>query len=138
MRRALLHIIPLAVYMAVIFVASIRPMPGPGVDQGDKVLHFLAYAVMGWLTVRALFPLPSPPGAGGAGGGPVQGPPRWLAPLSVGATFSYGALIEVVQSFVPSRTGDPLDALANGLGGVTGVYACIRVMRLFRARTSQG
>lgn len=116
--------------MAVVFAASIRPMPEADFVYSDKFFHLAAYAVMGWLAARAFAP-PARPAT------PAARPPGWLMLVSMGMTFSFGVLIEVCQSYVPARTGDPVDAIANGVGGVIGVYAWSRVMPLVKERIAQ-
>lgn len=63
----------------------------------DKLLHFAGFAVLGLLADFSL------PGAGYW---------RRLLPL----LLLYGALIEFVQGFLPYRSADPLDFLADAAG----------------------
>ena len=97
---------PALVYMAGIFAASAQPTVSlPDLDQSDKVLHFAAYAGLGGLLAY-----------GGA--------PAALGPLPLIAIGSlYGASDEIHQSFVPGRTPDPLDWVADTLGAIAGVLA---------------
>lgn len=99
---------PIAV-AGLIFVASsipgkeLPPLPLPGFD---KLEHGSIYALLGAATSRALL-----------GGG--------LAPVAaIGAATAiasaYGASDEFHQSFVPNRSVDPFDWLADTLGGCAG------------------
>ncbi len=94
---------PLAVYMGALLWASSRAnLPGAEVLD-DKLLHAAAYAVMAALAVRAFL------------GG--------LRPLRAGAvaaalllTIGYGAMDELIQSFVPGRQASLWDLAADALG----------------------
>lgn len=96
--------------------ASLTPMPEglPDIWEIDKAYHFAAYAAMGWLWVRATR---SKEGFAG---------PRAVIIAGV-AAFLFGALVEMLQSFVPERTPDVIDAIVNGAGGVTGAVISSRV-----------
>lgn len=100
---------PALLYMAGIFVASAQPTVSlPRLGDSDKVLHFAAYAGLGGLLAY-----------GGA--------PAALGPLPLIAIGSmYGASDEVHQSFVPGRTPDLLDWVADTLGVIAGVLAAHR------------
>jgi VanZ family protein len=110
---------PALVYMAAIFAASAQPtLPTPDLDHSDKVLHFAAYAGLGGLLAY-----------GGA--------PAALGPLPLIAIGTlYGASDEVHQSFVPGRSPDPLDWLADTLGAIAGVLAAHRYFSRRRARAA--
>jgi len=100
---------PALLYMAGIFVASAQPTVSlPRLGDSDKVLHFAAYAGLGGLLAY-----------GGA--------PAALGPLPLIAIGSmYGASDEVHQSFVPGRTPDLLDWVADTLGVIAVVLAAHR------------
>lgn len=80
-------------YLPLLFFLNIYPSPpGTSVEVGDKVAHFLEFAVLGVLS-RRLWP--------------------YTAPLTV--------LLEVFQLFVPGRTFSPGDLAANLIGFAAGV-----------------
>lgn len=99
------------VYCLLLFLSSHRPVPAlGGLPAGsDKVLHFLAYAILGALWMRALRP-----GPGRAGVGLL---------LATALAAGFGAVDEWHQSFVPGRSADVLDLLADLLGAVAGAAA---------------
>jgi len=70
----------------------------------DKLQHALAYALLtlfGGLALRTLFPR--------------QAARCWL--VALGFSVCYGAIVEVLQkAMTRSRTGDPLDLLADLVG----------------------
>lgn len=110
---------PALLYMAAIFAASAQPtVPLPDLDNSDKVLHFAAYAGLGGLLAY---------GAAPAALGP-------LPLIAIGSL--YGASDEVHQSFVPGRSPDPLDWVADTLGVVAGVLAAHRFFSRRRARAT--
>ena len=102
---------PVVVYMgAIFFVSSLSNPPVP--TNSDKSLHWLAYLGLAVLIVRAL--------AGGL--------PRRIgfgvALTTVVIAIVYGATDEVHQLFVPGRTADVFDLVADALGALVGTIAC--------------
>ena len=88
----------------------------PGIDtpplfpHQDKLLHAIAYALLGFLVLGAMRPT-------------ANGHGRRQLLLAITMTAIYGALDEVHQHFVPGRMPDGLDVLADLAGAVFGVYA---------------
>lgn len=117
---------PVAVSMAVIFALSaMSSPPNPGA-VGDKTEHFVGYGILGAVTARAT--------AGGT-----------LAGLSGGAAAAawtlatlYGVSDEYHQSFVPGRTADPADALADASGAAVAVGALWASGIIARSRRTAG
>ena len=98
--------------MAAIFYVSSLPDP-PAPPTSDKGLHWLAYLGLAVLVVRAL----------------VRGLPKRIGPgvaaAAIAITVAYGATDEVHQLFVPGRTGDVYDLMADAAGAVAGTVACV-------------
>jgi VanZ family protein len=92
--------------MAVIFGASALSDPGPLLPEGlsDKSGHFLGYAILSALLLRAL------------AGGRVSGITWRAALLAILLSTVYGVSDEFHQSFVPGRSPDAADVLADALG----------------------
>lgn len=65
----------------------------------NKTNHLLAFAVLAWLGLKAY--------------------PRHAAAVLIGL-FAYGALVEILQVFIPSRAADWTDLIANILGLLLG------------------
>ncbi|MFQ5428183.1 MAG: VanZ family protein [Thermodesulfobacteriota bacterium] len=114
-------------YMVIVFILSVVKAPG-GEDpfRGfDKVLHFLAYGLMGLLWIRVLLAR----GYRGVGGGRQRG----VVFKALLITFLYGLIIEFVQGLLPAREASIFDAIANGLGSAAGIalyYLLDRCIRL--------
>ena len=112
MRRRLSLWAPVAVYIAAIFVVSAQPsapLP-PGVT--DKEGHLAAYAGLAVLTARAF-----------AGGLPALiTVPAARSTLAV--SIGHGIADEIHQSFVPGRSADALDVLADAAGACLGLLGC--------------
>lgn len=90
----------------IFFLSSQSSFPVPrGIFSFDKVIHLVEYAVLALLVARALRPWPH------AAFGAIV-----LATL-------YGVSDEFHQSFVPGRSSDPYDAIADGLGALLGAAA---------------
>jgi VanZ family protein len=83
--------------------ASAAAMPG----GGDKLLHAVGFLLLGFLTD---YSMPSAPAVYW----------RWQVPL----LLLYGAVIELAQSFLPYRSADILDLVADA-GGLI-VYGGLR------------
>ena len=100
---------PPIVYMAVIFHLSSESNPLPEVTTrvSDWILHSIEYAGLAVLLCRALV---------GEGLG-------WLLSvvLALTATSVYGASDEWHQAFVPLRSSEVRDWMADTIGGAAGV-----------------
>lgn len=108
--------------MAFIFAVSTKPMPegAPLFWQADKLFHFIAYFVMGVLWVRAI-KAARPSTTAGEG-----------IAISAIISFLFGIFMEVCQYFVPERSAEVLDAVANGAGAAAG--SLIYVSSCFKKR----
>jgi VanZ family protein len=104
--------VPVVAYMTVIFYASSLTDP-PVPSNTDKPLHWLAYLGLSVLVVRAL-----------AGGLP-RPISRGIAAAAVAITVTYGATDEVHQMFVPGRTADVYDLMADAAGALVGTGVCV-------------
>ena len=106
--------------MALLFAASAAPDTGVVTESlSDKVLHVAAYAPLGFLMLRALT------------GGRLAAI-TWSRALSAAAlSILYGLTDEIHQLYVPGRTADPLDLLADAVGAALGVaaLASLKVVR---------
>ena len=76
----------------------------------DKVLHFVAYALLGALFLRAFKTTR------------IKNHVKLMLILSVLLSSLYGMSDEIHQYFVPYRDADLMDVLADMLGGLMGVY----------------
>lgn len=100
----------------ILWLSSSSPdeLPGAALIFPDKLSHFAAFAVGGWLTASAL--RLSRPGA------PIAG--RLL--LAVIVMSAFGALDEGLQTFTPGRTGGDLyDWIADFLGATAGALSTL-------------
>jgi VanZ family protein len=113
---------PVILYMALIFYASsLSELPSIASRTSDKLEHGLAYSGLAALMVRAL--------AGGL---------RWplavrTAVLAVALAAVYGASDEIHQYFVPHRTMDVYDLLADTTGAAAAAGA-LYAWGIIRAR----
>ena len=111
--RFLYYRLPLVLYCLLIYIQSDHPSPEklPSFEFSDKVLHFIAYGILGVLFFRFYQTLR------------VKSDMRMLILLSVVSATVYGISDEIHQHFVPYRHGDFFDAVADALGAACGVYA---------------
>jgi VanZ family protein len=101
---------PVVGQMALIFGISGLSNPAPLMPNGlsDKAGHFIGYALLSVLLMRAL------------SGGRSAGITWRTALLAILFATLYGASDEIHQSFVPGRTPDVHDLMADALGGCAG------------------
>jgi VanZ family protein len=85
---------------------------------GDWIQHGMAYGLLAVLFALARWP------------GPVG---LWLA-----AVMAHALLTEWLQGFVPDRTSDWTDAVANGAGVACGWLIVMALSRIMRGRRSIG
>jgi VanZ family protein len=113
---------PVVGYMALVFYASsLSELPALANRVSDKLEHGLAYAGLGVLLLRAL--------AGGLRG-PVR---RTSVVLAVAIAACYGVSDELHQHFVPHRSMDAYDLLADTAGAVAAAGA-LYAWGIIRAR----
>lgn len=97
---------PVVIQMAVIFyLSSLHEPPLPS-DISDTSGHFLGYALLGALMLRAV------------AGGRLPAITWRLALAAVALSSLYGASDEVHQSFVAGRSPEVLDWAADSMGAV--------------------
>jgi VanZ family protein len=104
--------------MVLIFAASsipdLRNLPG---GMSDKSGHGIAYGILGAVLIRAL------------AGGRLAGVTWRRAGLTVLLATLYGVTDEVHQAFVPGRSPDRLDVLADCIGATFAVVVIAVVAR---------
>ncbi len=97
--------------MALIFAISSIAIEAPVIDEfpfRDKGIHFVEYGILGWLCARAT-------------AGTWPGAPRWkTAALAATIATLWGLSDECHQFFVPGRSAEIGDAVADLLGAVAG------------------
>ena len=92
---------------------ALRPDPGgSSIDQLDKLLHFMAFA-----TLAVSSALASSRGRRS----------HWTIAALL---LLYGALIEIVQAYVPGRDSSWLDLMADGVGIAAGLGLVTLLRRL--------
>lgn len=112
--------LPVVVYMAAIhFLSSLHTLPElPGsFIAWDKAQHFIAYMGLGLLACRAstLRPLLSR---------------IWTNTQAFGIAVLYGAADEVHQMYVPGRSADVDDWIADAAGALFAVIIVIAVRKI--------
>jgi VanZ family protein len=106
-----LRIIPVIVYVLLIFFVSSRPnltVPGPDIEAKDKIAHFVEYLIFGFLLFKGI---------------------GWSASRHRFANFlflflvgsSVAVLDEVFQSYIPGRAMSIFDWIADALGVGSGI-----------------
>ncbi len=118
--RARLAWCAVAAYMGLIFYLSTQSNPLPELTSRvwDKLLHGVEYGTLGGLVLLALR-------ASGAG-------LRRALPLAVLVASLYGVTDELHQAFVPNRSCDVRDWIADTLGACAGAAATAGALRALR------
>ena len=103
---------PVFLYCLLIFIQSSYPSPEsvPDWPNIDKLFHVAVYALLGALFLRAFKTLL------------IQHNLKLVMILSILLSSLYGISDEIHQHFVPFRDADFMDALADMIGSVGGVY----------------
>jgi VanZ family protein len=119
--------LPLIAYCVFIFFQSSGPAPVelPRIPGMDKVLHAAGYGLLGILFYRA-YRSRWPNASGWA-----------TANASLISAALYGLTDELHQSFVPSRSADPWDWLADTLGALLGIAVYGVLLPLWSRRTAR-
>ena len=94
---------------AVVALLLLLPLSLPGPSGSDLVGHFLLFAVMSFTAVA------------------FSRRPGQLAWLAF-ATIALGIALEYAQAFVPHRSSEVPDAVANGMGALAGYAAALLVL----------
>jgi VanZ family protein len=116
--------LPTALLAAAQFIASSVPgsnYPQVGLPHLDKVVHFSVYAAIGAACARGLMASFGKRGFA-------------LVALAAVLVIGYGATDEVHQIFVPQRSCDWHDLVADGAGAVAGAAFFARFLARFFAR----
>ena len=123
-KNFLFYWLPIFIYCLLIYIQSAHPSPDkiPPLPYIDKVLHFAAYAFLGALFLRAMKTLR------------IKDNLRLVMILSITLSALYGISDEIHQHYVPYRDADIMDALADIIGSIFGVYIyqSIRTQRFLR------
>ena len=104
--------LPVAIYMLAIFVVSAQPDPQVPDGVSDKRLHAIAYAGLAILMFRALTRQR------------LASMTREAIVIAFILTTGYAATDEIHQWFVPGRTADVYDFLADMIGASVGLLGC--------------
>jgi VanZ family protein len=118
-RTIIFHWFPLIAACLALFIQSSLPASEKlsGLFSFDKLLHAGAYAVLAVLFFRAYRTL--------AFGRKIMR----VAGLSAISAGVYGLSDEIHQYFVPTRSADPYDLLADIVGGICGAWICLVVIK---------
>lgn len=111
-KNFLFYWFPIFIYCLLIYIQSSYPSSEKisSIPYFDKILHFAAYAFLGGLLLRALKTLP------------IKDNIRLAMILSITLSALYGISDEIHQHYVPYRDADIMDALADIIGSIFGVY----------------
>ncbi len=124
LKRFALNWLPLILYCLLIYIQSAHPSPEqiPVFPFLDKILHFVAYGILGILFYRAYQTLR------------IKDNIIILMLLSMVSATLYGISDEIHQSLVPFRQAEVADAIADMIGAISGVclYQRLVVARMER------
>lgn len=119
--------LPAALYMALIWALSSMSLTDVSIDEfpfRDKGIHALEYGVLGFLVAHASLRTWSQRGR------------LRIFGVALLITAGWGILDEIHQAFVPGRSSDVLDVVADLIGALFGTSARMAIS-LFGARGSR-
>jgi VanZ family protein len=122
-RALVLAWLPVALYMALIWILSSFPLPELPIDSvplRDKGVHLVEYAGLAFFVQHAT-----------SRSWPTHSLVRVML-LAVVVTGAWGLLDELHQAFVPGRSADLLDLAADVAGAMLGTGARAGLSRLRR------
>lgn len=122
--RIALAWLPAILYTGVIWWLSSQPVLIQGIERfpfQDKGIHFLEYGGLCLTICYAVYKT-----------WPGRGVRAALAAVLI--TAGLGLLDELHQAFVPSRSSDAEDLVADSLGALVFSFACYAVLRFFAGR----
>lgn len=102
---------PPAAWAAIILLLTSIPLPSTPVDDVrgiDKLVHAVLYGVLAFLATRASW---------------VRTRAWQPVAVTILAVLVFAALDEWHQAFIPGRSADPFDLLADALGALAGTAA---------------
>lgn len=121
-KRVFFVYIPLILYWIVLFIAtslSTQSLPKPFVFN-DKVAHFLAYLFLSFLVTLTLWSQEK-----------LKLLKRRYFFFSIAIVILYGVLDEIHQSFIPGRSCEFLDWIADTSGAIIGtLFATILIVKI--------
>jgi VanZ family protein len=127
-QRACNHVFMLAsiCWMGVIYYLSSQPgRDVPMLFQGqDKLMHLVIFGILGFLLT----------GAVRAARHGYRARPFWFV---VALVMFYGIADEFHQLFVPGRSADIYDMLADSVGGLLGAGLMVKVTRIIRQQGNE-
>jgi VanZ family protein len=111
-------------WAGLIFYLSSQPsIETPALFPGqDKLFHLVEFGILGFLVMGTLRASP-------------QGYPRRQVWQVAFAVMLYGILDEVHQYFVPGRSADVYDVLADTIGGLLGAWTMYYLVRAVSKQT---
>jgi VanZ family protein len=117
---------PVLAYMALVFYLSSLTSPPSPVQVSDKLEHFVFYGGLALVTLRAV------------AGGRLSGVTSGALLLAWVIATAYGASDEFHQWFVPGRSAELADWLADAAGAATALGAAAASGILMRSRAPTG
>jgi len=88
-------------------------LPGPSIPWIDKAEHAVFFGILAWLLARAWLPVLS------------HRPPRDRLVLLITVSLLWAVSDEIHQSFIPGRSADALDVMADMAGAVLVATLCV-------------
>lgn len=118
---------PVALYSGIIFfVSSLSSVKNPlEIEHFDKIIHVLEYMPFGFLLTRAFFNTNR------------RLSQKTLLVYVILTSFLYGLSDEYHQFFVEGRDATVIDALADTIGGMLGVYIYFYFLKRLKGKKTQ-
>ena len=119
---ALVRVGPAVLYVAAVFVMGSVPLSGPPAPAGsDKVAHLVIFGAMVPILLRAVHYVRADESV------------RASLTIAMVGSSAIGALLEIWQSFIPYRSMEFLDWVADTVGAVAATALMLAVLARRRA-----
>lgn len=120
--RVYMYGLPAMAWAVFLMVTALAPSLGPIEDieivsHQDKLVHFVDYLVLAFLTVFALLR-------------GTKRDSRYIIQVTFASVAAYGVLLEALQLLVPERDFSLLDLGANVAGALVGTLAAVLLLTL--------
>jgi len=121
MKKILFFLPAILYYMLIFIISSIRFQIEAGIPSLDKVFHLVEFILLGFLLSLGYFLS-------------IEGSLRKKSACVLISGVLLGGLIEIYQYFLPTRSFEILDLVADSLGILIGLFLFLYLSRTKRGR----
>ena len=121
MKKILFFLPAILCYLLIFILSSIRFQVEAGIPSLDKVFHLVEFILLGFLLSFGYFLS-------------LEASPRTKSAWVMISGILLGGMIEIYQYFLPTRSFEILDLVADSLGILIGLFLFLHLSRTQRGR----